>query len=99
MEVRALGVTPLLGNPVWTWVIRVLNGEQGQGVVSRLYQGDHPTVTAIFSIIVLNMLHTYWFKSTNMLLVQRKKKEGACYSIITSGKDTFRMHVSRPCNS
>lgn len=44
MEVRALGVTPLLGNPVWTRVIKVLNGAQGQGVVSRLYDGDHPTV-------------------------------------------------------
>jgi len=75
MEVRALGVTPLLSNPVWTWVIRVLNGAQGQGVVSRLYEGDHPTVTAIFSIIVLSMLHTYWFKFTNMILVQRKKRK------------------------
>ena len=71
MEVRALGVTPLLGKPVWTRVIRVLNGAQGQGVVSRLHQGDHPTVTAIFSIIVLSMLHTYWFKFTKMVLVQR----------------------------
>ena len=73
LEVRVLGVTPLLDNPVWTRVIRVLNGAQGQGVVSRLYQGDHPTVTAIFSIIVLSMLHTYWFKFTKMLLVQKKK--------------------------
>jgi len=37
-----------------------LNGAQGQGVVSRLYQRDHPTVTAIFSVTVLRMLHTYW---------------------------------------
>jgi hypothetical protein len=77
MEVTALGVTPLLDKPVLMLVIRVLSGAQGQGVVSIRNQGDHPTVTAIFSIILLSMLHTYWFKFTKMLLVQRKK-EGAC---------------------
>lgn len=91
-------VTPLLCNPVSTRGIRILNGSQGQGVVSRFYQGDHPTVTAIFSIIVLSMLHTYWFKFTKVILEQ-KKKEGACYPIITSGKDTFGIHVSRSRNS
>jgi hypothetical protein len=59
MEKEQWGVTPLHSRPVWTRVITVFNGAQGQGVVSRLYQGDHPTVTAVFSIIVLNMLHIY----------------------------------------
>jgi hypothetical protein len=75
MEVRALGVTPLLEKPVWTRVNRVLNGVRGQGVVSIHNKRDHPTVTAIFSIIVLSMLHTYWFKFTKMLLLQREKRK------------------------
>lgn len=98
MEVRALGLLPLLGKPVWTRVIRVLNGAQGQGVVSRLYQGDHPTVTAIFSIIVFSMLHTYWFKFTKIILVKRKKRKVLVILSLLVGKTRlgymYRGHVT-----
>lgn len=43
--VTVLGITPLPGKPAWMRVIRILKGAQGQGVVSRLDQGDHRTVT------------------------------------------------------